>query len=111
MKRWRAPRATEEVLVYGPDGPGTAQAVLAALQQTHAPLAGDMGRPVFGMTGDPATTFSGLISSPQSFRGAAQMGSTPTPPWEPPPALPSTSQPPAFPSWIDTWTRLEGLVP
>lgn len=111
MKGWRSTARIVRELVFGPDGPGTDQAVAIELQQTHAPLAGDMGRRVFGMKGDPAFTFSGWVAPVQSFRGAAQMGSTPTPPWEPPPALPNTTAPPAVEDWLDTWTREEGLVP
>jgi hypothetical protein len=110
-KGWRSPASTETVLVYGADGPGYDGAVLIELQTVHAPLAGDMGRPVGFLRGDPAVTYSGWIASPQSFRGAAQMGSTPTPPWAPPPALPAPDSPPAFVSWVNDWTQLEGLVP
>jgi hypothetical protein len=111
MRRgWSSPARVVRELVFGPDGPGTAQATALELQLTHAPLAGEMGRPVFGMTGDPAFTCSAWIEDPQTFRGAAQMGATPTPPWAPPPALPSTEQPPALQDWLQTWTRDEGVL-
>ena len=108
---WRSPAQIVRLLVYGPDGPGTDQAVALELETVHAPLAGDMGRRVFGMKGTPALTFSGYAADPQTFRGAAQMGSTPTPPWAPGPALPATTPPAAYPTWLADWERAEGLVP
>lgn len=111
MKSWRSPVRVVKELVFGPDGPGTAQAVIAELQTVHAPLAGDMGRRVFGAKGTPALSFTGWVADPQSFRGAAQMGSTVTPPWAPGPALPATSPPPDYPTWVEDWQKEEGLVP
>lgn len=109
--RFASPVRFVRELVFGPDVPGTAQAVALELQLTHAPLAGDMGRPVYGMTGSPETSFNGWAEDPQIFRGAAQMGATPTPPWAAPPALPATHAPGSLAEWIHTWTRTEGLVP
>lgn len=110
MRGWRAPAHVVKQLVYGPDGPGVAQAAMLQFQ-TGAELDGKMGTPHYGMTGEDVHTYSGWIADPQSYRGAAQLGATTTPPNLGEPALPNASAPPALQPWVQDWTALEGIVP
>lgn len=95
--------------IYGPDPVGKAEA--AVLQAgTAAMLGGRIGTPHFGMKGDPSVSFTGLVSSPQSFQGPPQMGSSPGVTVQAYPALPSAVAPTALPSWFNDWTSTEGML-
>jgi hypothetical protein len=110
MRGWAAPKQIVQLLVYGPDGPGTSQAAMLQFQ-TGAELDGKMGTPHYGMEGEDVHTFGGWVANPQEYRGAAQLGAITTPPYGDEPALPNAAAPGALPDWVETWTRLEGLVP
>jgi len=102
----------EKLLTYGPEPIGKAG---AAILQTYSSgtINGSRfgGAPHYGMRGDPALTFSGYVSSPQSFQGAAQLGASRNLSVQDYPALPSASPPENLPTWLQDWTELEGLVP
>ena len=109
--KFKSPRRTVVVDTYGPEPVGQAGAgtLYTYLLGIHA--GGQLGgTPHFGERGDPAVTFSGLISSPQNFVGAAQMGANANPAVQEYPALPHDSAPPATVRWLQDWTQLEGLV-
>lgn len=98
-------------LVYGAEPIGAAD---VAQLRTHTldELSGGVmgGLPHFGMRGDPSTTFSGLVASPQQFVGQAQMGKTTGIAVQAYPALPSSSAPPANRQWLQDWTQTEELL-
>jgi hypothetical protein len=63
------------------------------------------------MKGNPATSFTGYVASPQEFQGAAQIGASKNLSIQEYPALPSAVTPEALPPWFQDWTNLEGIVP
>ncbi len=113
MRIFRPPRRVVEVDTYGPEPVG--QAGAAVLERySHGQLSGGAldGFVHYNMKGDPMLTFSGFVSSPQQFQGAAQLGSV-MPPGihvQAYPAFPNASAPPALSPWLQDWTELEGVV-
>ncbi len=110
MKRFRSPAHFVRELRYGPEPVGKAGAAILQLE-TAAELGGRQGLVHYGAKGNPATSFTGWAATPQTFRGAAQMGANSHAHVENYPALPSTTAPPALPTWLQDWTQLEGMVP
>lgn len=94
---------------YGPEPVGKAQA--ARLQtMTAAELNGQMGTVHYGAKGSPYEgSFTGLVASPQSFVGAAQMGASHNLSVQEYAALPNDQPPAALPTWLEDWSSLEGL--
>ena len=109
ISRFPAVTALIKERIFGPEPVGKAQA--AVLQGgTAAELGGRQGTPHFGMKGDPAVSYTGLVSSPQSFQGNPQMGSSPRPTVQNYPALPSATAPEALPTWFSDWTDTAGML-
>jgi hypothetical protein len=112
VKGTGVPARIVKLLTYGQDPIGRARAVT---MQTYREGMLDGGRlgglPHYGMRGDPALTYSGYVSSPQTFVGAAQMGANTGVSVHDYPALPSEQAPAANVQWLQDWDQLEGVVP
>lgn len=112
MRGWRAPARVLRILTYGPEPVGRATAAkLAAYDEGQLDGGRIGGLPHYGMRGDPALTYSGYVSSPQTFVGAAQMGANTGVSVHDYPALPSEQSPAATVQWLQDWDQLEGVVP
>ncbi len=97
--------------IYGPEPVGLAQARILQLQ-TAAELNGQMGTVHYGMKGSPYEgSYTGLVASPQSFVGAAQMGASRNLSVQEYPALPAEQAPPALPTWLQDWDAGLGDTP
>lgn len=104
-------RAIVRSLVYGAEPVGQAGAVVLE-RYSHGQLDGGRlgGLPHYGMKGSPELSYTGLVQSPQTFRGAAQMGSATKASVQDYPALPGAQAPEALPTWLSDWTNLEGTL-
>ena len=103
------PRISLRWETFGPEPVGAAGAIVLA-GYTHGQMDGSRlgGFPHFGMKGSPAVTFTGYVSSPQRFVGAAQMGASRNLSVQKYPALPAPVAPAALPTWLQDWTQLKG---
>lgn len=89
-------------LVYGPEPIGQAGIErLAAYNRMELSGMPGGGLPHFGMKGEANMTYTGLVASPQSFQGQAQMGSNANFTVQAFPALPNDFAPPALPASMD----------
>lgn len=112
MKRFGVPARVVKLLTYGPEPIGRATAAkLAAYDEGQLDGGRIGGLPHFGMRGDPALSFAGYVSSPQTFVGAAQMGANTGVSVQGYPALPSEQAPVGTVQWLQDWDQLEGIVP
>lgn len=112
MRSFGVPARIVKLLTYGPEPIGVAMASKLSMYREGMLDGGPMGGlPHYGMRGDPALTFSGYVSSPQQFVGAAQMGSNTGVSVQAYPALPSEQAPAATVQWLQDWDALEGVVP
>lgn len=112
MRTFRPPARIVKELIYGSEPVGLATAAKLATYSRGLLNGGRLGGlPHYGMRGDPATTFSGYVSSPQTFVGTAQMGANTGVSVQGYPALPAPQAPPATVHWLQDWTQLEGVVP
>ena len=98
-------------IIYGPEPVGLAGAAVLA-GYSHGQLDGGLrgGYPHYGMKGSPALSFTGYVSSPQRFQGAAQIGASKNLSVQNYPALPASAPPAALPNWLQDWTQLEGVI-
>jgi hypothetical protein len=89
-------------VIYGPEPIGEA-GIERLATYNRMELSGQPGGgfPHFGMKGEANMTFTGLVASPQTFQGQAQMGATTGFTVQEYPALPSPDAPPALPGVID----------
>jgi hypothetical protein len=111
VKSFRPVRAVIRELIYGPEPIGLAG---ASKLQTYSAGQLDGGRlggfPHVNMRGEATVTFLGLIESPQQFIGNAQMGANRHPVVQSSPALPSSTQPEAAPTWFRDWSSTEAVL-
>ena len=101
--------ALAKISLWGPEPVGLAGARILQ-KQTAAELNGQMGTIHYGMKGSPYEgSYTGLVASPQTFIGAAQMGAARKVSVQEYPALPAEQAPPALPTWLQDWDSLEGM--
>jgi hypothetical protein len=111
LRRFLVPRRIVAVDTYGSEPVGAAGASVLERYRNGQLNGGRLGgTPHFGMRGDPALTFNGLIQDPQAFQGAAQMGAARNASVQNYPALPNDQSPATQAPWLADWTDLEGAL-
>lgn len=99
-----------QLLVYGPEPIGAADAVaLARATARELSGLGGGGTPHYGEKGTPGLSWAGWTASPQQFQGNIQMGKG-VAVVETYPALPADTAPAAIPGWLAQMESLDQVA-